>query len=77
LSESAYARINPYSYLTASAYARVFCMCELLTVSERNGTERNCGLNAEQSRNSANSIEVVKTCSYGSKAPTTATRRSD
>jgi len=34
VSESAYARINPYSYryLTASAYARVFCMCELLTV---------------------------------------------
>ena len=32
VSESAYARINPYSYLTASAYARVFGMCELLTV---------------------------------------------
>ena len=32
VSESAYARINPYGYLTASAYARVFGMCELLIV---------------------------------------------
>ena len=37
VSESAYARINPYSYLTASAYARVICMCEWIADRIKNG----------------------------------------